>query len=73
MTLLQFLVERRGLRTRLYLPRLTKKQIMAWAHKYHRRCVMGIKVTQQMVDVWLETLDEAQDLLKGKKLSPSGA
>jgi hypothetical protein len=37
MTLLQFLVERRGLRTRLYLPRLTKKQIMAWAHKYHRR------------------------------------
>jgi hypothetical protein len=37
MTLLQFLVERRGVRARLYLPRFTKKQIVTWARKHQRR------------------------------------
>jgi hypothetical protein len=37
MTLLQLLVERRRVRTRLYLPRLRKKQIVAWARAHRRR------------------------------------
>ena len=32
--------------------------------------VVGVKVTQEMVDTWLETLDEAEQILKGKKLIP---
>lgn len=32
--------------------------------------VVGVKVTQEMVDVWLETLDEVEQVLKGKKLIP---
>jgi hypothetical protein len=32
--------------------------------------VVGVKVTQEMVDAWLETLDEAEQVLKGKKLIP---
>jgi len=32
--------------------------------------VLGIKVTQEMIDTWLETLDEAEQVLQGKKLIP---
>ena len=32
--------------------------------------VLGVKVTRPMVDAWLETLDEAEQVLQGKKLIP---
>ncbi|HVS35682.1 MAG TPA: hypothetical protein VMS17_08870, partial [Gemmataceae bacterium] len=41
-----------------------------WIPNPRQTGVLGVKVTQEMVDVWLETLDEADDLLKGKKLLP---
>ncbi|HMC89698.1 MAG TPA: hypothetical protein VKI17_09120 [Gemmataceae bacterium] len=41
-----------------------------WVPNPRQKGVLGIKVTQQMVDTWLETLDEADQLLKGKKLLP---
>ncbi len=41
-----------------------------WIPNPKQTSVTGVKVTQEMVDVWLETLDEAEQILKGKKLIP---
>jgi hypothetical protein len=41
-----------------------------WIPNPKQTGVLGIKVTQEMVDTWLETLDEAEQILKGKKLIP---
>ena len=41
-----------------------------WIPNPHQTGVLGVKVTQEMVDSWLETLDEAEQILKGKKLIP---
>lgn len=41
-----------------------------WVPNPKQTGVLGVKVTQQMVDAWLETLDEAEQILKGKKLIP---
>ena len=41
-----------------------------WIPNPRQTGVMGVKVTQEMVDAWLETLDEADQILKGKKLIP---
>jgi hypothetical protein len=41
-----------------------------WIPNPKQTGVMNVKVTQQMVDVWLECLDEIDQLLKGKKLIP---
>ena len=41
-----------------------------WIPNPRQTGVLGVKVTQEMVDTWLETLDEADDLLQGKKLIP---
>jgi hypothetical protein len=41
-----------------------------WIPNPKQTGVLGVKVTQEMIDVWLETLDEAALILKGKKLIP---
>jgi len=41
-----------------------------WIPNPKQTGAIGVKVTQEMVDVWLETLDEAEQVLKGKKLIP---
>ena len=41
-----------------------------WIPNPKQTGVLGVKVTQEMVDVWRETLDEAEQVLKGKKLIP---
>ena len=41
-----------------------------WIPNPRQTGVLGVKVTQEMVDVWLETLDEAEQVLQGKKLIP---
>jgi hypothetical protein len=41
-----------------------------WIPNPKQTGVIGVKVTQEMVDIWLETLDEAEQILKGKKLIP---
>jgi hypothetical protein len=41
-----------------------------WIPNPKQTGVMGVKVTQEMVDSWLEALDEAELILKGKKLIP---
>jgi len=41
-----------------------------WIPNPRQTGVLGVKVTQEMVDTWLETLDEAEQILKGKKLIP---
>ena len=41
-----------------------------WIPNPRQTGVMGVKVTQEMIDAWLETLDEAEQILKGKKLIP---
>lgn len=41
-----------------------------WLPNPKQTGVIGVKVTQEMVDVWLETLDEAELILKGQKLIP---
>src|SRR5437660_781475 len=41
-----------------------------WIPNPRQTAVIGVKVTQEMVDAWLETLDEAEQILKGKKLIP---
>jgi hypothetical protein len=41
-----------------------------WIPNPRQTGVIGVKATQEMVDVWLETLDEAEQVLKGKKLIP---
>ncbi len=41
-----------------------------WIPNPRQTGVLGVKVTQEMVDSWLETLDEAEQVLKGKKLIP---
>jgi hypothetical protein len=41
-----------------------------WVPNPRQTGVLGVKVTRQMVDAWLEALDEAEQILKGKKLLP---
>jgi len=41
-----------------------------WIPNPKQTGVLGIKVTQEMVDSWRETLDEAELVIKGKKLIP---
>src|SRR5437764_336766 len=41
-----------------------------WIPNPRQTGVIGVKVTQEMIDVWLETLDEAEQVLQGKKLIP---
>ena len=41
-----------------------------WIPNPKQTGVVGVKVTQEMVDAWLETLDEVEQVLKGKKLIP---
>jgi hypothetical protein len=41
-----------------------------WIPNPRQTSVVGVKVTQEMIDAWLETLDEAEQVLKGKKLIP---
>jgi hypothetical protein len=41
-----------------------------WIPNPKQTGVVGVKVTQEMVDAWLETLDETEQILKGKKLIP---
>jgi hypothetical protein len=41
-----------------------------WVPNPKQTGVLGVKVTRPMVDAWLETLDEADQVLKGKKLLP---
>jgi hypothetical protein len=41
-----------------------------WIPNPKQKGVLGVKVTREMIDAWLETVDEAEQLLKGKKLLP---
>jgi hypothetical protein len=41
-----------------------------WIPNPKQKGVVGVQVTQEMVDAWRETLDETQQLLQGKKLLP---
>jgi hypothetical protein len=41
-----------------------------WVPNPKQKGVMGVKVTQEMVDTWLATLDEIDNVLKGKTLVP---
>ena len=41
-----------------------------WIPNPRQTGAIGVKVTQEMVAVWLETLDEAEQVLQGKKLIP---
>jgi hypothetical protein len=41
-----------------------------WIPSPKQSSVVGVKVTQEMVDAWLETLNEAEQVLKGKSLIP---
>jgi len=41
-----------------------------WIPNPKQTGVMGVPVTQKMIDTWLETLNEAEQVLKGKALVP---
>src|SRR6185503_8507947 len=41
-----------------------------WIPNPKQTGVVGVKVTQEMIDAWRETLDEAEQVLKGKTLLP---
>lgn len=41
-----------------------------WIPNPKQTGVVGVKVTQEMVDAWLETLNEAEQVLQGKSLIP---
>src|SRR5437763_11254576 len=41
-----------------------------WIPNPKQSGVLGVKVTQDMIDTWLATLDEAEQVLHGKKLVP---
>jgi hypothetical protein len=41
-----------------------------WIPNPKQKGALGIKVTKEMVDEWLDTLDEVEAVLKGKKLVP---
>lgn len=41
-----------------------------WIPNPRQTGVMGVKVTQEMVDTWLATLEEAEAVLRGKRLLP---
>jgi hypothetical protein len=41
-----------------------------WIPNPKQTGVLGVKVTQEIVDAWRETLDEAELVVKGKKLIP---
>jgi len=41
-----------------------------WIPNPNQKGVVGVKVTKEMVDEWLDTLDEVEAVLKGKKLLP---
>jgi hypothetical protein len=41
-----------------------------WIPNPKQASVIGVQVTQEMVDAWLETLDETEQVLQGKKLIP---
>lgn len=41
-----------------------------WIPNPKQKGVLGVKVTQEMIDTWLATLDEAGQVLQGKRLVP---
>lgn len=41
-----------------------------WIPNPKQTGVLGVKVTQEIVDAWRETLDEAEQVIKGEKLIP---
>jgi len=41
-----------------------------WIPNPKQTGVLGVKVTNEMIDTWIETLDEAEQVLAGKKLVP---
>jgi hypothetical protein len=41
-----------------------------WIPNPKQKGVIGVQVTQEMVDAWLQTLDEAEQVIQGKKLVP---
>jgi hypothetical protein len=41
-----------------------------WIPNPRQKGVLGVAVTQEMVDTWLATLDEVELVLKGKRLVP---
>jgi len=41
-----------------------------WIPNPKQKGVLGVKVTKEMVDEWLDTLDEVEAILQGKKLIP---
>jgi hypothetical protein len=41
-----------------------------WVPNPKQTGVVGVKVTQEMIDAWRETLDEAEQVIQGKKLIP---
>jgi hypothetical protein len=41
-----------------------------WIPNPKQKSAIGVQVTQEMVDAWLQTLDEAEQVLQGKKLVP---
>jgi hypothetical protein len=41
-----------------------------WIPNPKQTGVLGVKVTQEIVDAWRETLDEAEQVIKGEKLLP---
>lgn len=41
-----------------------------WIPNPKQSGVVGVEVNQAMIDTWLETLDESEQVLKGKKLIP---
>jgi hypothetical protein len=65
------------LRQMLALSRESWKHILAetdddheWIPNPRQKGVLGVPVTQAMVDSWLEFVDEAEALLDGKRLAP---
>jgi hypothetical protein len=41
-----------------------------WIPNPRQKGVLGVKVTQEMIDTWLATLEEAEQVLQGKRLVP---
>jgi hypothetical protein len=41
-----------------------------WIPNPRQKGVLGVKVTQEMIDTWLATVEEAGQVLQGKRLVP---